>query len=293
MAAWTRRDWLRRGAKLSLAAGAFYGLFRWFESHTVFQPYARFWAEGSALDRPWEDVYFTTSDGVRLNGWHFPAKPEPPRRPWTVLLCHGNAGNISHRLSLYSALLEAGVSVFAFDYRGYGRSAGRPSERGTYLDAEAAHAWLRQQGVAPSNILAYGDSLGGGVVSELALRQTLGGLVLQSTFTSVTDLGSEVFPWLPVRTLGRIKYDTLGKLPRIAVPVLVMHAKGDQLVPFHHAEKLYAAARQPKLFGDLAGGHNDVLEADRARFIANVTAFLKLAEAGPPTPPSPPLDTGR
>ena len=112
-------------------------------------------------------------------------------------------------------LLATGVNVFVFDYRGYGRSQGRPSEEGTYRDAQAAYQWLRQKGFPGTNIIAFGESLGGGVAAELAVRETVGGLVLQSTFTSIPDMGAELFPWLPVRWLGTIRYDTRSKLPRL------------------------------------------------------------------------------
>src|SRR5207249_8613654 len=113
------------------------------------------------------------------------------------LLCHGNAGNIGDRLEMAKALLQTGVNVFLFDYRGYGRSQGRPSEEGTYRDAQAAHQWLQQQGFEGANIIAFGESLGGGIASELALRAPLGGLVLQSTFSCMTDIGSRFSPGSP------------------------------------------------------------------------------------------------
>lgn len=274
----TRKAWRRRAlALLGLAVvGSF--MLRWFEHQQVFQPAATLRERGDALGRAWEDVYFSTSDGVRLNAWFFPAKPDSPRAQWAVLLCHGNGGNISHRLDSYEALLTTGVSVLAFDYRGYGRSAGRPSEAGTYRDAQAAHAWLREKGFAATRILALGESLGGGVATELAVRAPLGGLILQSTFTSVPDLGAEVFPWLPVRTMGRIKYDTLAKLPQLRLPVLVLHSRVDRLIPFHHAERLFAAANEPKLLSELAGDHNETFEADRDKFIAGVERLLRVLE---------------
>jgi fermentation-respiration switch protein FrsA (DUF1100 family) len=158
---------------------------------------------------------------------------------------------------LCEGLLGTGASVFVFDYRGYGQSEGRPGEEGTYLDAQAAHAWLRQKGFRGEHIIPFGESLGGGVASELALRETVGGLVLQSTFTSIPDIGAELFPWLPVRWISTIKYDTRAKLPRLKVPVLVMHSREDDLIPFHHAEKNFAAANEPKFICELAGPHND------------------------------------
>src|SRR6185436_15856470 len=184
---------------------------------------------------------------------------DEPRAHLAFLICHGNGGNVSHRLGLCGALLETGASVFVFDYRGYGRSEGRPGEEGTYLDAQAAHAWLRQKGFRSEGIIAYGESLGGAVVSELALRETLGGVVLQSTFTSMPEIGAEVFPWLPVRLISTIKYATQSKLPRIRVPVLVMHSRADDLARFHHSEKNYAAANEPKFFGELRGVHNEAV----------------------------------
>jgi len=173
-------------------------------------------------------------------------------------------------------LLSTGVSVFLFDYRGYGRSQGHPSEEGTYRDGQAAYQWLQHHGFDGSRILLFGESLGGGVAAELATRVSSSGLVLQSTFTSITDIGAELFPWLPVRWLAHIKYDTLSKLPRIQVPVLVMHSRDDRLIGFRHSQRNFAGANEPKLFCELAGDHNDPL-TNRQRFIADFDRFLDLA----------------
>ena len=254
-------------------------MLRWFEHSQVYHPNRVLDATGAELGRPFEDVSFKASDGVALNGWFFPASTNSPRRRLAVLYCHGNGGNISHQLDTYAALLATGVNVFVFDYRGYGRSQGRPSEEGTYLDAQAAYQWLRQKGFAGTNIIAFGESLGGGVAAELALRDPIGGLVLQSTFTSITDMGAELFPWLPVRWLAKIRYDTHSKLPRLHVPVLVMHGPADELVRFHHGKANFAAANEPKLFWELRGDHNNPL-ADRQHFITGLEKFFALVEAG-------------
>jgi uncharacterized protein len=254
-------------------------MLRWFEHSQVYHPNRVMAATGAELGRPFEDAFFKAGDGVTLNGWFFPAATNSPRLRQAVLLCHGNAGNISHRLDTCAALLATGVNVFVFDYRGYGRSEGRPSEEGTYRDAQAAYQWLRQKGFAATNIVAFGESLGGGVAAELATRETLGGLVLQSTFTSIPDVGAELFPWLPVRWLATIRYDTRSKLPRIHVPVLVMHSRADELVRFHHAQENFAAANEPKLFREIEGDHNDPL-ADQPQFIAAIERFLEMVEAG-------------
>jgi fermentation-respiration switch protein FrsA (DUF1100 family) len=252
-------------------------MLRWFEHSQVFHPSRRMDATGAELRRPFEDVFFKASDGVHLNGWFFPASTNSHRRHLAVLVCHGNAGNISHRLDTCAALLSTGVNVLVFDYRGYGRSRGRPSEEGTYCDAQAAYAWLLQKGFAGTNIIAFGESLGGGVAAELAVREPVGGLVLQSTFTSIPDMGAELFPWLPVRWLGKIRYDTRSKLPRVHVPVLVMHSPADELVRFHHGQANFAAANEPKLFWELRGDHNNPL-ADPQLFIAGIEKFLRLVK---------------
>jgi fermentation-respiration switch protein FrsA (DUF1100 family) len=250
-------------------------MLHWFEHANVYHPQKHLDAEASALRRPFEDVYFQTADGTKLNGWYFPANTNSAKSDLAVLLCHGNAGNISHRLELSQALLDAGVAVFVFDYRGYGHSDGRPTEKGTYQDAEAAYQWLRQKGFPSTNIIAFGESLGGGVASELAMRHQLGGLVLESSFTSIPDVGSEIFPWLPVRLLGTIHYNTCERLPRINAPVLVMHSREDTLVRFTHAERNYAAARDPKLLWEYQGSHCDCI-ANPAHFLKGFNQFLTL-----------------
>ncbi|HKS36468.1 MAG TPA: alpha/beta hydrolase [Verrucomicrobiae bacterium] len=275
-----RKRWIARAIRWLACLVIVYFVLRWFEHRQVYQPYAELEAAGSELGRPFEDVYFETADGVKLSAWFFPADTNSPRRQRVFLLCHGNAGNISHRLDHAGALLETGAAAFLFDYRGYGRSQGTPGEAGTYLDAQAAQAWLQQKGFAATNIVALGESLGGGIASELALRETLGGLILQSTFTSITDVGAELFPWLPVRWMNRIKYDTHGKLPRIKAPVLVMHSRADSLIRFQHAERNFAAANEPKLLWEIGGDHNDFLDRHRARYIEGLERFLSLLEGG-------------
>jgi fermentation-respiration switch protein FrsA (DUF1100 family) len=272
----------RRKARVRLGRGlvaivALIIMLRWFEHSQVYHPTRELEASPAGLGRPFEDVHFKASDGVRLHGWFFPAETTAPQAQSAFLVCHGNGGNISHRIELCEVLLDTGASVFIFDYRGYGQSEGRAGEEGTYRDAQAAYAWLVQKGIRGENIVAFGESLGGAVAAELALRETVAGIVLQSTFTSIPDIGKELFPWLPVKLISTIKYDTYSKLRRIHVPVLVMHSRTDDLVGFHHAEKNLAAANEPKQFCEFRGRHNEPTWEQR-EFREGIRNFLKLIE---------------
>jgi pimeloyl-ACP methyl ester carboxylesterase len=274
-----QRNRIKHWGGLLLAISAGFFMLRYFEYSQVYHPDRILSATGAELGRPFENVSFAASDGVELNGWFFPGNTNSARARLAVLICHGNAGNISHRLRLCEALLATGASVFVFDYRGYGRSRGHPTEEGTYRDAQAAHQWLQAKGFSGDRVIAFGESLGGAVASELALRERLGGLVLQSTFTSIPDVGSDLFPWLPVRWLSTLHYDTLAKLPRLKAPLLVMHSRADGLIGFHHAERNFAAANPPKLFWELKGDHNDPL-LDPGHFIAGIEKLLGMVEQG-------------
>ena len=274
-----RKQRLKRITALLLLPLGSYMLFRAFEHSQVYHPDRELIASPTELARPFEDVSFAASDGPKLHGWFFQARADSPRARLAVLLCHGNGGNISYRLDHYRAILETGVSLFTFDYRGYGRSDGRPDEPGTYLDAQAAYHWLQQKGFDGPNIIALGESLGGGVAAELAVREPLGGLILQSVFTSVPDLGAEFFPWLPVRLLGSIQYEVRGKLPRLKIPVMVMHSPADTLIRLPHGQKNFAAANEPKLFWELAGDHNDAVAAGEQNYVEGLRRFLAMIEA--------------
>lgn len=246
-----------------------------FEQNQVYHPSREFRSTGRELGRHFEEATFKAEDGVSLHGWFFPADTNAARVQMAALICHGNAGNIGDRLEIVEAYLRAGLNVLVFDYRGYGRSGGRPSEAGTYQDAEAAMQWLQGKGFAPGNVLLHGESLGGGVASEIAVRQPVAGLILQSTFTSIPDIGAELFPWLPVRLISRIRYDTQSKLGKVRVPVMVMHSRSDSLIRYHHAEKNFAAANEPKLLWELKGDHNNYLD-EVEQFVEGVERFLKM-----------------
>jgi alpha-beta hydrolase superfamily lysophospholipase len=249
-------------------------MIRWFEHRQIYAPSQEWVAQPEDLRRPFEEVTFPSTDGTRLHGWFFPAKPGAPRQPFVLLLLHGNAGNISHRLTFVQAWLELGLNVFLFDYRGFGRSEGRPDEEGTYRDGQGAVQWLRQRGFDSQQIIALGKSLGGGIASELALRDPLAALILQSTFSGISDIGAELFPWLPVRWLHSIHYSTVSKLPRLHLPVLIAHSRQDPLIRFHHAERNFQAANPPKELLEIAGNHTNVLEVGREGYLRGLDQFL-------------------
>jgi hypothetical protein len=258
--------------RFGLYALAIYVMLRWFEHKQIYYPSRKMDAAPGQLGRPFEDVFIPVENRERVNVWYFPATNTAAP---VVLVCHGNAGNISHRIDLAALLLEAGAGVLLLDYRGYGRSDGKPGEENSYRDAQAAYHWLTSKGISGKNIIGYGESLGGGVVSELAVRETLGGLILQSTFTSMTDLGAELFPWLPVRLISTVKYNTRAKLPKLRVPVLILHSRRDDLIAFHHAEENFAAANEPKYLREITGGHNDALWSSRPTMLAAIKEFLQ------------------
>ena len=217
-----------------------------------------------------EDVHPEASDGVRLHGWWVPA----PAPGLAVLLLHGNAGNISHRLDKLALLHGLGASVLLLDYRGYGASEGAPDEAGLYRDAEAAWAWLRARGQPPERIVLFGESLGGTVATDLAAHHRVGGLVLDSTPSSIIGVAKHHYPLVPVGLFLAARYDALARIGRVHAPVLVLHSPDDEIVPFAMAEALYAAAPEPKRLVRLAGGHNDAFLVSAATYAGALRDFL-------------------
>ncbi|MCE9545611.1 MAG: alpha/beta hydrolase [Planctomycetia bacterium] len=202
-----------------------------------------------------EDAWFKAADGTKLHGWYLPH--DKPRA--VVLFAHGNAGNVAHWVDvaqLWHDKLD--VSVLVFDYRGYGRSEGSPSEAGLMADGRAARAWLATRaGVRPQDIVLWGRSIGGGVMVDLA-RDGARGLVLERTFTSLPDVAAKFFPWLPVHLLMRNRYDSLSKIGDYHGPLLMSHGDADSFIPFALSQKLFAAANEPKeFFAERGRDHND------------------------------------
>ena len=218
-----------------------------------------------------ETVGIGTADGETLQAWWVPA--EGARG--TVLFFHGNAGNISHRVDYLLMFNRLRYSTLIVDYRGYGGSTGTPSEEGTYRDAEAAWDYLRHARLAqPRDVVIAGESLGAAVATRLAAEVEPRAVVLFSTFTSATDLGAEVYWFLPVRLLSRIGYDNRENLKRIRAPVFIAHSRDDDIVPYAHGKRLYEAANEPKAFLEMRGGHNDGFIFTQPEWVAQLGAFL-------------------
>jgi fermentation-respiration switch protein FrsA (DUF1100 family) len=253
-----------------LAAAAL--LLRWSEPRLIYFPVRPLEATPAAVGLPFEEAWLVAADGTRLHAWFV---PPPARESPVVLFLHGNAGNVSHRLEKLALLREAGAGVLIVDYRGYGLSEGRPGEAGLYLDARAAYDHLTgTRRVPATHLVAYGESLGTAVAAHLSARAPVGGLVLESGFTSAADVARELYGWLPVARILRSRFDTLAEVSRVRAPLLILHSRGDEFFGWHHAERLLAAAPGPKRLIELRGGHNDAFYASRDTYVRALREFL-------------------
>jgi fermentation-respiration switch protein FrsA (DUF1100 family) len=230
------------------------GLIVFFETRLIYFPSRAHDATPEGLGLAAEDVLLTTDDGLRIHGWFLPV----PEARVTVLLSHGNGGNISHRLDralLLQSRLRA--SVLLYDYRGYGRSEGSPDEGGTYRDARAAYRYLREgKKVDARRLVLFGESLGSAVALDLALQHAAAALVLESPFTSVPDM-ARTTAFAPLAPFVRTRYDNLGKVARLRMPLLVLHGEKDEIVPFTQGRRLYEAAPEPKTFFAIPDAHHN------------------------------------
>ena len=222
-----------------------------------------------------EERWLVAEDGRRLHAWYAPPRHGAPVLLWS----HGNAGNIHSRQPLIVALAGRGLGVLAYDYRGYGRSEGVPSEEGVYLDARAAFDDLVTRGIEPSAIVCFGESLGGAVSIEVAIRRRCAAVAVVSTFTSLADVAR--WHYGPLGRLAGERFDSLARMPRVSAPVLVAHGDRDEIVPFELGERLFGAAREPRRFVRVAGAdHNDTL--GHAELLDAIAEFSREAVARRP-----------
>ena len=259
---------------LALCYGALVGYVYFFQSQLVYFPNiggGMGQATPSDIGLAYEDVTFQSSDGLQLHGWFVPVA----EARGVLLFMHGNAGTITDRLDSIDFFHGFGFSVFIFDYRGYGRSTGKPDEQGTYRDAEAAWRHLvEDRKIDPGRIFIFGRSLGAAIAAWLASRTNPAALIIESAFTSAPDLARQHYWFLPVGLLARFQYDTQAYLAEVAAPKLIFHGAEDEIIPFAHGQRLFASARQPKVFVELRGGHNDAFFVSRTAYAAALRDFL-------------------
>lgn len=244
---------------------------RFLEYKSTYYPFRAIENTPKDIGLEYEDVSLTAKDGVNISGWFIPSQSSRA----VLLFCHGNGGNISHRLEKIMILNRLNLDVLIFDYRGYGKSKGRPSENGLYLDAEAAYDYLlNEKKIPPQRIIGYGESLGGAVIAELALRREFGSIIMESSFTSVADMAKTVAPFIP-GFVYKSRFDTLSKIKNIGYPKLILHSINDETVPFEQGRRLFNNAEEPKEFIEMQGGHNDAFLVSGDLFVSAIDSFIE------------------
>lgn len=259
---------------LILFAVLFVAYVRVVEMRTVFFPDKHIVATPKDVGIAYEDVYFKTQDGFVLNGWLIKSSQSPESRA-TFIFSHGNAGNISGRLEKIMMLHRLGVNIFIFDYRGYGKSEGRPTEKGMYLDAMAAFDHLKERSdISKDKLISYGVSLGGAAAVDLAVRRPVAALIVESTITSAADMSKKILPIVPAFVLS-LKLDSISKIKDIKVPKLIAHSPEDEMIPFVFGQKLFEAAASPKEFLELQGDHNSGFALSQDILLQGLQGFLE------------------
>jgi fermentation-respiration switch protein FrsA (DUF1100 family) len=201
-----------------------------------------------------EELVLRTPDGASLMAWYGPAAPGRP----TLLYFHGNAGNLASRSERVRKFLARGLGIFMLSYRGYSGSTGSPTERANVADAKLAYDVLVKEGIAPEDIILYGESLGSGIAVQLAAERPVGGLILDAPYTSIVDVAARAYPIFPVRWFMFDRYETMRYLPAVHAPVLVIHGEEDEVIPIDMGRAVYAAANGPKEIVTFPGaGHSD------------------------------------
>ncbi len=244
---------------------------RLFEKSNLYFPMSSIEATPESIGLDYEKISLMTSDGIMIAGWFIQSKK--PRA--TLLFCHGNAGNISHRLEKIRILNRLDLNILIFDYRGYGRSEGSPSEHGLYIDAETAYRYLINiKKISPEMIVVFGESLGAAVAVDLAYKHYLGGIIIEGGFPSVRDMAKKLFPFIP-GFVYKNRFDSLKKIKHIKSPKLIFHSLEDEIVPFELGEKIFRTAVEPKKLIKLQGGHNDAFMSSYDIFVEEIDSFIE------------------
>jgi fermentation-respiration switch protein FrsA (DUF1100 family) len=227
------------------------------------------------LGLDFENVVFKSADGLKLTGWYIPAE----NATLTILFCHGNGGNMMHRLDSIDIFYSLGLNCFIFDYRGYGGSDGKPTEEGTYLDAAAAYNWLTEQKkTSPKNVIIFGRSLGGTIAAKLASNIKAKSLIMESSFTSYVDIGRKFYPYMPVKWFAAFSYRTIDYIKDTHCPVMIIHSRNDEIIPHEFGLQLYETANEPKEFVEIFGSHNDGFLVSGETYKNAWTKWLQLLE---------------
>ena len=249
------------------------GLFL-FQKNLIFLPSSAILQTPETSGIPFEDVFIPSTDGNKIHGWW--AQHENTTENVTILIAHGNAGNISGRVFLMDIFYSAGYNVFLFDYQGYGLSEGRPGEQEVFEDGLAAWDFLvHEKGLSENRIIPLGRSMGGAVALKIAEQRNPAGLILLSTFTSVPDVAARVYPIFPVRRLARIQMDNKTRIADFTNPAFLAHSPNDELIPYEMMHCLADIAGGETTLYDLSGGHNDTLSLTNPSFISAVNAFIE------------------
>lgn len=250
------------------------------EKRLIYYPETAVEITPRALGLPFEEVTLDVEPGVRLHGWFIKAAKEPSRA--TILFSHGNAGNIADRLDRVRSFRDLAADFFLYDYRGFGRSTGEPDEEGTYRDGRAAYDYLvKTRGIDPAHLILMAESLGCAVSTQLAVERKAAGLVLEAPFASIPLMASAIYPFLPARFFVRTRYDNLGKIPRLKMPLLLVQGSRDEVIPVAQGKMLFEAAPEPKRFLSIEGAHhNDVYVMGGEGYRRVLAEFI--AKAVPP-----------
>ena len=237
----------------------------------IFHPEKRIMETPADHKLPYETISIQTKDKVKLSGWWIPAE----KQVGVVLFFHGNGGNVSYFLEPVIVWNRMGLSTLIVDYRGYGLSEGRPSEAGTYLDADAAWEYLvRDRGIDGQYIIVYGKSLGGSIATWLAQDRTPGMLIVDSSFTSIATVAKELVPWLPSGLVLGNAYNTEAYLKKVKCPVLIIHSRNDEMISFRQGRQLFDAAGEPKELLILSGSHNGGFRLSLSLYEPGVKSFI-------------------
>ncbi len=244
---------------------------RWFERRSIYYPTRRIETDPSERGLEYREVHFNTSDNKKISAWFIPK--EGAR--FTVLFSNGNAGNISHRLDKISTFHQLGVNVFIYDYRGYGKSQGFPSEAGLYKDIRGAYNYLLNELEIPAKrIILYGESLGGAVAIDLASQELVGGLITEGTFASVKEMSRLILPFIPSFIFAS-RFDSLTKIKEVDSKKMIIHSKDDEIIPFSQGKSLFEAAKEPKTFLQLRGGHNTAFWQSAQDYKEGLKSFIE------------------